>query len=217
MPHTILIIDDDPNFTPMLQMSLEAEGYTVVSARNPIIGWEEMERSKPDILLVDWVMPEMDGIEFIKLLKDNAEHRTRYIIMITGRGGTENIVAALDAGADDYLIKPFQIEELMARVRSGLRIRSLEQRIVDEAKRLTVFEMALSVADKVGNPVAAAKLYQQMLLENSQLTPFTDILDSLKSLGSLLDEALNLINQYQTIKTPRSIPAPGGKTMIAPE
>jgi hypothetical protein len=77
--------------------------------------------------------------------------------------------------------------------------------------------MALSVADKIGNPIAAAKLYQQILLENPSLSKSNDVIDSLNSLGELLNEALKLIDQFQSIKTPRSIPAPGGKTMIAPE
>ena len=137
--------------------------------------------------------------------------------MLTGRTGTENVVQGLDAGADDYLIKPFPMEELLARIRSGLRFRALEERIAEEAKRLTVLEMALSVADKIGNPIAAAKLYQQILLENPSLSKSNDVIDSLNSLGELLNEALKLIDQFQSIKTPRSIPAPGGKTMIAPE
>jgi DNA-binding response OmpR family regulator len=217
MPQTLLLVDDDANFIAPLKMYLESQGYVVVSVQNPIIGLKEMEQCQPDIILVDWEMPEMSGIEFVKLVKSNILHRSRYIIMLTGRTGTDNIVQALDAGADDYLIKPFQIAELTARVRSGLRIRSLEEQITKETKRLTVLEMALSVADKVGNPIAAAKLHQQLLMENSNLTKFTQVIDSLQTLGLLLDEALQLINQYQAIKIPRSIPAPGGKTMIAPE
>ena len=217
MPQTLLLVDDDVNLITPLQIHLESQGYIVATAQNPIIGLKEMDQCQPDIILVDWEMPEMSGIEFVKLIKKNILHRSRYIIMLTARTGTESIVQALDAGADDYLIKPFQMDELMARVRSGLRIRSLEKQITDETKRFTVLEMALSVADKVGNPIAAAKLHQQMLMDNSDLTTFTQVLDSLKTLGLLLDEALQLINQYQAIKIPRSIPAPGGKTMIAPE
>ena len=217
MPHTLLIIDDDPDFVNMLRMNLETQGHTVASAQNPITGWKEMERCQPDIILVDWEMPKMNGVELIMLMKKDPLHRARFIIMITGRSGAKNIVEGLDAGADDFLSKPFQMEELMARIRAGLRIRSLEKRIAEEAKRLTVLEMAMSVADKIGNPIAAAKIYQRMLIENSDIMKIGNVNDSLKTLGQLIDEALQLINKFQSIKTPHSIPAPGGKTMIAPE
>ena len=217
MPDTLLLIDDDGDFITTLQIGLELQGYVVITSQNPITGWKEMERFQPGIILIDWEMPGMSGIEFAKLVKEDPEHRNRYIIMLTGRTGTENVVQGLDAGADDYLIKPFHMEELFARIRSGLRFRALEERIAEEAKRLTVLEMALSVADKIGNPIAAAKLYQQILLENPSLSKSNDVIDSLNSLGELLNEALKLIDQFQSIKTPRSIPAPGGKTMIAPE
>jgi DNA-binding response OmpR family regulator len=217
MSDTLLCIDDDADFISTLQMSLELQGYVVVTTQNPITGWKEMERCQPDILLIDWEMPGMSGIEFVKMMKEDSAHRDRYIIMVTGRTGTESVVEGLDAGADDYLIKPFHIEELLARIRTGVRFRELKQRIAEEAKRFTVLEMALSIADKIGNPIAAAKLFQQMLIENPVLSKSKDVIDSLNTLGDLLSEALKLIDQYQSIKTPRSIPAPGGKTMIAPE
>jgi len=217
MPDTLLLIDDDADFITTLQMGLELQGYIVISSQNPITGWKEMERWQPGIVLIDWEMPDMTGIEFAKLMKEDPTHRNRYVIMITGRTGTESIVQGLDAGADDYLMKPFQMEELLARIRSGLRFRALEERIVEETKRLTVLEMALSVADKIGNPIAAAKLYLQILTENPSLSKSNDVIDTLNSLGKLLNEALQLIDQFQSIKTPQSIPAPGGKTMIAPE
>jgi len=129
MPNTILIIDDNADFNSLLQMQLEAEGYTAISVLNPIMGWKEMERYQPDIILVDWEMPGMSGIELVKLIKADSVHHSRYIIMITAHTGTKNIVQGLDAGADDYLIKHFEFDELLARIRSGQRIRSLEKRI----------------------------------------------------------------------------------------
>jgi len=217
MTKKILLIDDDPDFLTILQIHLEAEGYSVVSARNSIVGWREMERFQPDIILVDWEMPEMSGVELVKLVKADAAHHSRYIIMVTGRTGVKNIVQGLDAGADDFLNKPFQMEELLARVRSGLRVRSLEERIIEEVKRLTVLEMALSVADKVGNPLAAAKLYYHSLAADPAIVSSTGVSESLKLIGQLLDEALELIGKFQAIKTPQSVPAPGGGTMIATE
>jgi len=217
MSDTLLLIDDDANFVTTLQMGLKSHGYTVATSPNSDDGWKEMERCQPGIILLDWEMPGMSGIEFSKLVKEDPVHRNRYIIILTGRTGTENIVQGLDAGADDYLIKPFNIEELLARIRSGLRFRALEERIAEEAKRMTVLEMALSVADKIGNPIAAAKLYLQILLENPNLSKSKKAIEALNSLEELLNEALRLINQFQSIKKPQSIPAPGGKTMIAPD
>jgi DNA-binding response OmpR family regulator len=217
MSNSILIIDDNAEFVSLLLTQLETEGYVVTSALNPITGWKLMEQCQPDIILVDWEMPQMNGIELVKLIKADAVHRNRYIIMITAHTGTKNIVQGLDAGADDYLDKLFEFDELLARIRSGLRIRSLENRISEETRRLTVLEMALSVADKIGNPIAAAKMYQQLLMKDTGVTRLAEALDSLKTVGSLLDEALNLIREFQSIKTPQSIPAPDGKTMIAPK
>jgi DNA-binding response OmpR family regulator len=217
MPNTILIIDDNAEFVSSLLMQLEIEGYVVASALNPIIGWKEMERCLPDIILVDWEMPEMSGIELVKLIKADIVHRRRYTIMITGHAGTKDIVQGLDAGADDYLDKPFEIDELLARIRSGLRIRSLEERISEEVRRSTVMEMALSIADKIGNPIATAKIYQQLLMKNAGVAKLTEVQDSLRTISILLDEALDLINKFQSMKTPQSISGPEDTPMTTPE
>jgi DNA-binding response OmpR family regulator len=218
MPNSILIIDDNVEFASTLQIQLETEGYAATYALNPIIGWKEMERSQPDIILVDWEMPEMSGIELIKLIKADAIHRSRYIIMITGyKLGTKNIVQGLDAGADDFLEKRFEADELFARIRSGLRIRSLEERISEETRRSTVMQMALSVADKIGNPITAAKIYQHLLMENADIAKLTEVIDSLKTIGVLLDEALTLINKFQSFNPLQPPQVLDGKTIIPPE
>ena len=217
MPNTILIIDDNPEFVSSLQIELETEGYAVTSASNPIKGWKEMERCQPDIILVDWEMPEMSGLELVKLIKADVVHHSRYVILVTGHIGTRSIVKGLDAGADDYLDKLFETDELLARIRSGLRIRALEERISEETRRSTMMEMALSVADKIGNPIAAAKIYQQLLMNNTDVTKLDEVQDSLKTIGSLLDEALKLINKFHSIKPSQSIPESESKTMITPE
>jgi DNA-binding response OmpR family regulator len=214
MPNTILIIDDNAEFTSSLQIQLEMEGYTVASALSSIAGWKEMERCQPDIILLDWEMTEMSGIELIKLIKANIVHRRRYIIMITGYSGTKNIVQGLDAGADDYLVKHFELDELLARIRSGLRIRSLEERISEETRRSTMLDMALSLADKIGNPIAAARIYQQLLMKNTDVSKLAEVSGSIKTIGDLLDEAINLIDKFNSIKPEQSPPAQNGETII---
>ena len=201
-PNTILLIDDNIEFLTTLELQLGSEGYRVFTAQNAQTGFEEIERCQPDLILIDWELPDMDGIELIKQIKLNPQHHDRYIIMITGRGGTKNIVQGLDAGANDYLHKLFEKEELMARIRCGMRIRELEQRIVEETKHSTMLEMAVSISDRIGNPIAAAKLYHHMLMEKTHISSNASVSDALKTIGQLLDEALSLINEYQSIKKP---------------
>lgn len=217
MPNTILIIDDNAEFTSTLQIQLEMEGYIVASALNSIEGWKEMERCQPDIILIDWEMSEMSGTDLIKIIKADPAHRSRYIIMVTGYTGTKNIVQGLDAGADDYLVKHFETDELLARIRSGLRIRSLEDRISEETRRSTTLEMALSFADAIGNPIAAARIYHQLLMQNTDISNHSEVLDSLKTIGDLLDEAMNLINKFHSIKPEQPPALPDSESRILPE
>lgn len=217
MPNSILIIDDNAEFASALQIQLEVEGYAVVSALNSITGWKQMERCQPDIILLDWDMPEMSGLELIKLIKEDPVHRKRYIIMITGFTGTKHIVQGLDAGADDYLEKHFETDELLARIRSGLRIRSLEERISEETRRSTMLEMALSFADKIGNPIAAARIYQQLLLKNTDISNNPEIITSIETIGDLLEEAMQLINKFHEMTPEQSSAASANIVKIEPE
>jgi DNA-binding response OmpR family regulator len=210
----ICIVDDDAEIVRILTTLLESDGYTVSSADNAFTGWKLIQQKHPAVLLVDWQMPEMSGIELIKRVKTDAVLRNIYVIMISGKSETDDIVQGLDSGADEYLPKPFKLEELSARIRSGVRIRELERRISEETKKLTVYELALSVADKIGNPIAVAKLQNELLAENPFAKSNPEIMESITTIGKMLEEALELIRKVQSLKSPRSIPAPGGKTMI---
>jgi C4-dicarboxylate-specific signal transduction histidine kinase len=95
-----------------------------------------------------------------------------------------------------------------------MRIRSLEKKLLEEVKKLTVLEMALSVADKIGNPIAAAKMYAESIKNDSVLKKHSGLRKNMEELYGLLLEALHLMRQYQQMSSPRSIDAPGGKKMI---
>jgi DNA-binding response OmpR family regulator len=207
MKRTFLIVDDDVNFVTTLQIDLEMDGYIIKTATDPMIGLKEAKRCRPDVILLDWGMLEMDGIEFIRRLRKDDAQRFCHIIMLTGRSSTEEIVEALDAGADDFLKKPFQTDELRARIRSGLRIRELEEQIAAETKTATEMKMALAVADKIGNPIAAAKFYQQALMQHSAVFKSAETKEHLTTLGQLLDEAFVLINNYEAIKAHKATPS----------
>lgn len=127
----IVIIDDDPKIRAMLVRSLSYAGYIVLAAENGLQGWEVVVREKPQVVILDIMLPEMDGFEVCRLLKGQVDTS---ILMLTARDEVKDRVKGLDCGADDYLIKPFALEELLARVRALLRrYRENEEQILSFA------------------------------------------------------------------------------------
>jgi two-component system response regulator MprA len=115
---TILVADDDPRLTDMLRRTLSYEGYRVITASNGAEAITHARDHKPDLIVLDWMMPALDGVTVMQRVR--LADQTP-ILMLTGRDAVEDKVQALHSGADDYLAKPFAPEELIARVRALLR------------------------------------------------------------------------------------------------
>jgi two-component system response regulator MprA len=118
MPN-VLIVDDDPKLLKMLQRTLVYENLNVVTATNGAEALPIVKSIQPDLIILDWMMPIMDGLTFIQRLRDQ-ENQT-IVLMLTARDAIENRVEGLESGADDYLVKPFAPAELVARVHALLR------------------------------------------------------------------------------------------------
>jgi len=115
---TVLVVDDEPQIRRVMRATLSANGYVIAEASNGEDAVESVRKNKPDLVLLDVNMPGMGGIEACREIRDATEAP---IIMLTVRNAERDKVAALDAGADDYVVKPFGIQELLARVRAALR------------------------------------------------------------------------------------------------
>jgi two-component system, OmpR family, KDP operon response regulator KdpE len=118
--HTILAVDDDQRMRRLLRLNLEKEGYRVVTADDGPAGLELAELEPPDLILLDVMMPKMDGFTFLQRLREFSDVP---VILLTAKGEEQDKVRGLDLGADDYLTKPFGPAELLARVRANLRRR----------------------------------------------------------------------------------------------
>ena len=116
---SVLIVDDDPKLLKMLQRTLVYENLSVFTATNGLEALPLVQTHQPDLIIVDWMMPKMDGLAFVRRLRDE-ENRTM-VLMLTARDAIENRVEGLESGADDYLVKPFAPAELVARVHAMLR------------------------------------------------------------------------------------------------
>jgi phosphoserine phosphatase RsbU/P len=211
----IMLVDDDQTYTEVISILLESEGYSCQAVSDSLTALEMLEQKNPDVLLVDWQMPTMSGVELMQRIRSNPEHRQKYIIMVSGNDTPEEKVIGIDAGADDYLAKPFETQELLARIRAAKRVLKLEKDLVEQERKNTVLEMALSISDKIGNPLAAARILQKFIQGNTQKD--SEISQSVKDLGTVLLEIQNLLKKYQSIKNPKSIRAPMGKKMIDPD
>lgn len=116
---TVLIVDDDPKLLKMLERTLIYEGMHVLTATNGADALTTVQSRHPDVVILDWLMPGMDGIEVMKRLR--ASEDKTLILMLTARDAVEDRVEGLDTGADDYLVKPFAPAELLARIHALLR------------------------------------------------------------------------------------------------
>jgi two-component system response regulator MprA len=116
---TVLVVDDDPKLLKMLQRTLVYENLNVLTATNGLEALPLIQAQQPDLLIVDWMMPKMDGLALIRRLRD--EENKTLVLMLTARDAIENRVEGLESGADDYLVKPFAPAELVARVHAMLR------------------------------------------------------------------------------------------------
>jgi len=115
---TILVVDDEPQIRRVLRSTLTSQGYVIIDAKTGEEGLESVRKNKPDLVLLDVNMPGLGGIEACREIRRSSDAP---IIMLTVRNAERDKVLALDAGADDYVVKPFGIEELLARIRAALR------------------------------------------------------------------------------------------------
>jgi diguanylate cyclase (GGDEF)-like protein len=147
---TILIVDDEPAMRAIFARLLSRAGYRVAQAADGLAAMEEIGRDPPDLVVCDWMMPGMDGLEVCRRLKAR-ERDVPFIILVSAKTDPDDFGAGIEAGADGYLAKPVQSGEFLAQVRAGLRIRRLEQRLValnQELERLAVTDPVTDFANR---------------------------------------------------------------------
>ena len=154
----VLIVEDDPFFQRVLQKRLAAEGYQVMAANDGREGMKAIVSFEPDLVISDWMMPEVDGLELCQSVKTGLREAAPYFILLTAKGEISNRLLGLETGADDYLVKPCDQGELMARVRAGLRIVLLTQDL-----RRTVGELHLANAELQTVKATVSRLSQDLL------------------------------------------------------
>ena len=121
MKHKIMLVEDEEALALMLKYNLEKEGYDVLCVTKGSKALPEIEKNLPSVIILDWMLPEISGVEICKMIRNNPDIKTTPVIMLTAKGEEEDKIKGLSAGADDYVTKPFSIPELLARVKTQLR------------------------------------------------------------------------------------------------
>lgn len=161
----ILIADDDPHSLRLLRLILLKDGYEVVTANN---GKEALaileQKDSPRLVVLDWMMPDVDGLTICRKIRAaETEDEYRYIVLVTARGETEDLVTGMNAGADDYIVKPFHESELKVRLRAGKRIIDLHKQLLERTQ--TVQDFVYAFSHDMRTPLIAINLTMSQAIE----------------------------------------------------
>lgn len=196
----ILVVDDDLTVQLVLKNLLTSQSHGVAIANNGEEALRQVKLFHPDLIICDWIMPRLDGLEVCRQVKADPELATTFIILLTMRDQITDRVQGLDAGADEFISKPIDMEELLARVRAGLRSRQLTQQLSQALRQLQQTQAQLVQTEKM------ASLWQLVAgLAHELNNPVTFIYSNLSYAERYTQDLIELLNLYQGI-TPNPPP-----------
>ena len=196
-PLTVLVVEDDNELREILQAEFELEGLTALTATNGSEAVTAARELRPDLILMDVMMPVMDGIQATKIVKGNEETKHIPIIMLTAAGNKENIVAGLEAGAIDYITKPFFMPELKSRLRSVLQhkimydeLKRIQHTLIKKERLQTVKELTEAFQGSINGPLTVILGRIHLLKKKHSSIPEED-LETLEKAAHKIKEIVN--------------------------
>ncbi|MBI1851363.1 MAG: response regulator [Planctomycetes bacterium] len=191
----ILLVEDEPNLASQIEFCLIQEGFEVTRAGDGVEALERIEQSRPDLILSDVMMPRMDGVSFCESVRKRQEWRAIPFVFLTAKGQKEDKLQGFDAGADDYLAKPFEVEELLLVIRARLK-RVAE--ITGESERRFSARVAESISHELRTPLTIIQGLVSILQSQPEIDVDTQrdllrtVLDNGSVLNKLVEDLLNL-------------------------
>src|SRR3990172_2440919 len=200
----ILVVDDLPENVFMLQDRLEHEGYDVITAYDGITGISKCEAEQPDLVLLDVMMPGMTGIEVCKTLVVHPKTKNIPIILVTAKVGAEDTKEGLEAGAFDYIKKPFNRVELLARVNSALKLSEAHKALLELEQKNTYAATVVTTNHKIKQPLTLMSLSSAAIKRELTKDPVSKeaILKRLVYIETAIKEINDVLNQLNAIKKP---------------
>ena len=215
----VLLADDDPTMRLLLAKMVEQGGHAVATAADGQEAWDAYVACPPPLLILDWEMPKMDGLELCRLIRASEGGDVPFILMITARDQTEDLTAVLDAGADDYMSKPVTRDNLYARLRIAERRidvnaarRSAEEKLRKAQYLAGIGETSLALQHEINNPLAAL-LSNTGLLEANILTD-AEKEESLVTIAQMARRIADVVKRLRQLDNPKSVEYLGNARMI---
>ena len=200
----ILVIDDLPENVFILQDRLENEGYEVIVAYDGNSGIEKAYSHLPDLILLDVMMPDITGFEVCKILVNDEKTKHIPIILVTAKAGSEDTREGLEAGAFDYIKKPFNRVELFARVKSALKLSEANKLLLDVEKRATYIATVVTANHKIKQPLTLLSLSSAAIkreLKKEEISREA-ILSRISYVDIAIKEINEVLNKLNSIKEP---------------
>ena len=198
----ILLVDDDADARVILNRVLTKSGYEVKEASNGKEALQVVRGYMPDVMLVDWMMPEMDGEQLARWIKSDSTLRFIYIILLTARGDMKDQVRGLQAGADDYITKPAPHQEILARVESGMRVQALHKEIQQLTRRVALLELAATVGHEINNPLNVIYLALDMMRKSLKQKEYDKLGKGLELIAETADRLKEIARKFIELRDP---------------
>lgn len=201
----ILVVEDERDTRFILEKLLTKNNFEVLTANNGQEALVALETYAPKVILADWTMPIMDGLELCNQIKNNEKYKIIYYIILTARTSLRDRVTGLDVGADDFLMKPIENQELVARIKSGIRIFNLQRELKAIEHSKAVIELACTIGHKINNPLSSLKIAMSNLQESITGKASENTEEDFEIMKQAIDRIQTFVQQLTHLENPEII------------
>ncbi len=201
----ILVVEDEKDTLFILDKLLTKNDYQVFTATNGKEALDLIDNMLPEVIIADWTMPVMDGLELCNIVKKNEKLKQIYFIILTARASLKDRVTGLDIGADDFLVKPVQNQELLARIRSGIRIHNLQNELRSIEHDKAIVEMACTIGHKINNPLSSLLVSIKNIEDDLKSDKQDKFNEDLHVINQSIERIRVLVNDLTHLETPEMI------------
>lgn len=201
----ILLVEDEPDTKFIVARLLEKHNFELKIVNNGKEALDVIDDFNPKVILADWTMPVMDGLELCKAIKNGDKYKLIYFIMLTARSSLNDRVIGLEAGADDFLVKPTENPELLARVRSGVRIYDLQVELKKVEHSKAIVEMACTIGHKFNNPLSSLVIAVDSLIEELSSDKKAENKEDIEVIRKSIDRIKILVRELTQLEDPKVI------------